>query len=93
MYILLYYERDYPKDVIETREDVCEEMTLKLKAKGQAGCSYMQNKGEEKANRGNSLYKVTNSRKKLGVGDTSDGPHYFPSALLCFSLSCGGWFL
>lgn len=27
----------------------------------------MQSKGEEKASRGNSLYKVTNSRKKLGV--------------------------
>lgn len=34
MYILLYYERDYPRDVIKTREDVCEEMTLELKAKG-----------------------------------------------------------
>lgn len=67
MYILLYYERDYPRDVIETREDVCEEMTLKLKAKEQTGFSYMQSKGEEKASRGNSLYKVTNSRKKLGV--------------------------
>lgn len=90
MYILLYYERDSPRDVIETREDVSEEMTFKLKAKGQTGCSYVQSRGEEKASRGNSLYKVTNSRKKLGVGDVSDGPHYIPSAVLCFSHSCGG---
>lgn len=92
-YILLYYERDYPKDVIETREDVSEAMTFKLKVKGQTGCNYMQSGGGEKASRGNSLHKVTNSRKKLGVGDVSDGLHYIPSALLCFSHSCGGWSL
>lgn len=68
MYILLCYERDYPKDVIEIREDDSEEMIFKLRAKGWTGYSYLQSRGEEKASRGNSMYKVTNTRNSLEWG-------------------------